>query len=176
MTDKNDLPDIDRDRLEGFRKMGHDVVDDLVEAAVSLANRHEHLVDGLRERNAELEHRLAEVQKQLEANVEDAAAPPELALTIDDLRSVLADEDDGRLGGIVHDCMVFDDEGETVGSINVVDTIRELCAELRRAQTTIAEQRAAKAKPRKPRAPRPNPLNTVGGIEVKGPTAEGGEA
>lgn len=55
------LPDIDADRINGFRTMAVAVVDDMLEAATDMASRHVHQLDGLKAEVERLEaenHRL----------------------------------------------------------------------------------------------------------------------
>lgn len=55
------LPDISRDKLDGFKKMALAVIDDMHEAAVDMASRHDHMVDLLK---ARVEEQDATIQKQ----------------------------------------------------------------------------------------------------------------
>lgn len=162
------LPNIDRDRLNGFRRMANNVLDDMLEAALDAAGRHEHQVDLLKARVAEqdqdaadvashmgamnkalgaalgeehgtlggcvysaiefigrAQHRITEVQKHLDKAATEAA-PEFFGLTIGDLAEVLKEEAEGEDNAAVKKCLVLDD-----GDISVVDTIRELCAQLR---------------------------------------------
>ena len=55
------LPDISRDKLDGFKKMALAVIDDMHEAAVDMASRHDHMVDLLK---ARVEEQDGAIQKQ----------------------------------------------------------------------------------------------------------------
>lgn len=58
------LPDISRDKLDGFRKMALAVIDDMHEAAVDMAGRHDHMVDLLKARVEEQDEQLAALVNQ----------------------------------------------------------------------------------------------------------------
>lgn len=81
MTDK--IPDIARDKLAAFRRMAVAVIDDMHEAAGDLANRHEHQVDLLKTRVAELEAQIeratADLCRFTGADTHDLAAAVEVA-------------------------------------------------------------------------------------------------
>ncbi len=176
------LPDISRDKLDGFRKMALAVIDDMHEAAVDMASRHEHPVDLLKARVEEqdatiekqraavralhdeaheacdaiaavtgieqdslplavenvvslvgnLRHRIDEVQKQLDA-IAAEAAPQFLGLTVGDLAEVLKEEATGESNHAVFNCLVIEEDGD----VCVVDSIREMCCQLRFLDDTV---------------------------------------
>jgi len=158
------IPNIDTDRLNGFKKMAHAVVDDLVEAASDMASRHTHQVDMLKARVVEQDEtieRQRAVVRVLHGQMNDAAAalgeaigadvatlaqavpavvaklqampaPQFFGLTVADLAEVLKEESAGEHDAAVAACLEHDD-----GDIAVVDTVRNLCVEVRRLRLEL---------------------------------------
>jgi hypothetical protein len=158
------IPDIDTDRLAGFKKMAHAVVDDLVEAASDMASRHTHQVDLLKARVVEQDETiekqraavtalrgqmndaaaalgeaigadvstLAQAVPAVVAKLQAMPAPQFFGLTVADLAEVLKEESAGEHDAAVAACLEHDD-----GDIAVVDTVRNLCSEVRRLRLEL---------------------------------------
>lgn len=82
------LPDIDRDRLEGFRKMAHAVIDDAVEAGITLAARNERTIVAL-EQQVAADHE-AEAAAVLELNHATGGSALNLTAAVEDAVELIA--------------------------------------------------------------------------------------
>jgi hypothetical protein len=103
--------DADRERIRARARLARDVLADLEEAAISAASRHGHQVDALKTE-------LAEAQRQL--------APSSMAVGLDDIRTILAEETHTT----VQELLVIED-----GQVQVVDSIHQLLAHIIAVET-----------------------------------------